>query len=430
MPKKITLAGKAMLFALFLLSLSISADAQKTVTGKVINPKDKQAIPNATVAVKGTNSGTQTNADGAFKITVPADNSILVITAIGFERIEVSTTGKTDVAAELIETSKSLNEIVVTGYTSQRKKDIIGAVSVVNVKEMQTTPASNLAVQLQGRAAGVTISASGEPGAGAVVRIRGFSSAGNNNPLYVIDGVQTDDPSKLNPNDVESLQILKDASSASIYGARASNGVIIVTTKQGKAGKPSLSYDGYVGQSIVTDKMKPDMLNTTEYMQYLQKTTASSYTHPVFGKNGAFAIPDFYITSPGFKGGVSASDPKANPALYNIGAGNLYQISKTSPGTLWFDELTRPALLTSHQISASGGTDKATYAAGINYFNQQGTFIQTHFNRYSARVNTSFKPVSFLKIGENLQVSYEDRLGGSNRGEGDAWASAYSIWLR
>ncbi|MEP6725624.1 MAG: carboxypeptidase-like regulatory domain-containing protein, partial [Bacteroidota bacterium] len=118
MPKKITLAGKAMLFALFLLSLSISADAQKTVTGKVINPKDKQAIPNATVAVKGTNSGTQTNADGAFKITVPADNSILVITAIGFERIEVSTAGKTDVAAELIETSKSLNEIVVTGYTS------------------------------------------------------------------------------------------------------------------------------------------------------------------------------------------------------------------------------------------------------------------------------------------------------------------------
>ncbi|HTE11721.1 MAG TPA: TonB-dependent receptor [Chitinophagaceae bacterium] len=426
MPKKITLAVKALLF-LFLLSLSYLARAQKPVSGKIINSKDKLPVQGATILVKGTNSGTSTDVDGVFKLTVPNDNSILVVTAIGFERMEISTSGKTTIFPELNPSSGALNEIVVTGYTSQRKKDIIGAVSVVNVKDMQTTPASNLAVQLQGRAAGVTISSSGEPGAGAVVRIRGFASAGNNSPLYVIDGVQTTDPSKLNPNDVESIQVLKDATSASIYGTRASNGVIIVTTKQGKAGKPSLTYDGYAGQSIVTDKMKPDMLNTTEYMQYLQKTTVSTYIHPVFGKNGSFAIPDFYITSPGFKGGVSASDPKANPALYNIGAGNLYQISKTSPGTLWFDELTRPALLTSHQISASGGTDKATYAAGINYFNQQGTFIQTRFNRYSARVNTSFKPASFLKIGENLQVSYEDRLGGANRGEGDAWASAFRM---
>lgn len=427
MLNKISVAGRAGLCGLFLLFLQLTVNAQKPVTGKIFNNKDKQPIPGATVVVKGTNTGTQTDADGAFKITVPNDNSVLVVTAIGYERMEIATAGKTSVTAEINATSAALNEIVVTGYTSQRKKDIIGAVSVVSGKDLQATPASNLAVQLQGRAAGVTISSSGEPGAGAVVRIRGFASAGNNNPLYVIDGVQTDDPSKLNPNDVESLQVLKDASSASIYGARASNGVVIVTTKQGKAGRSSLTYDGYVGKSVITDKMKPAMLNTTEYMQYLSKTNAASYKHPVFGQNGSFAIPDFYITSPGFKGGVSASDPKANPDLYNIGAGNLYQISKTSQGTNWFDEISRPALLTSQQFTASGGTDKATYSAGFNYFNQQGTFIKTKFKRYSARVNTAFKPTSYLRLGENLQVSYEDRLGGSNRGEGDAWASAFRM---
>ncbi len=427
MLNKISLAGKAGLCGLFLLFLHLTTIAQKPVTGKILNNKDKQPVQGATVVVKGTNSGTQTDAEGAFKITVPNDNSVLVVTAIGYERMEIETAGKTSITAEVNATTASLNEIVVTGYTSQRKKDLIGAVSVVNAKDLQATPASNLAVQLQGRAAGVTISSSGEPGAGAVVRIRGFASAGNNDPLYIIDGVPTDDPSKLNPNDVESLQVLKDASSASIYGARASNGVVIVTTKQGKAGRSSLSYDSYVGKSVVTQKMIPDMLNTTQYLEYLQKTTPSTYVHPVFGQNGAFKIPDFYITSPGFKGGVSASDPRANPDLYNIGAGNLYQISKTSPGTLWFDELTRPALLTNHQITASGGTEKALYSAGMNYFNQQGTFIETKFKRYVARVNTSFRPVDFLRIGENLQVSYEDRLGGTNRGEGDAWASGYRM---
>jgi TonB-linked SusC/RagA family outer membrane protein len=323
--------------------------------------------------------------------------------------------------------TSTLNEVVVTGYSTQRKKDIIGAVSVVSAKDLQRTPASNLAVQLQGRAAGVTISAAGEPGAGAVVRIRGFASAGNNDPLYIVDGVPTTDPSKFNPNDIESLQVLKDASAASIYGARASNGVIIITTKQGKSGRISVSYDSYVGNSIVTDKMMPDMLNTTQYMDYLQKTTPSTYTHPVFGKNGSFSIPDYYITSPGFKGGVSASDPRANPALYNIGAGSLYQISKTSMGTNWFDELTRTAPFMNHQISANGGTDKSLYSLGLNYFDQKGTFVNTYFKRYTVRANTSFKPVSFLRIGENLQISYEDRLGGNNRGEGDAWASAFRM---
>lgn len=417
--------AKALCFIMLLL-VSSSIFAQKQVTGKITDANNQPVI-GATVIVKGSNMATQTNNDGSFSISVPNDNAVLVVSSIGFDTQEISVAGQSNLTIGMRAATSSLNEVVVTGYTTQRKKDIIGAVSVVNTKDLQSTPAANLAVQLQGRAPGVTVSSAGEPGAGAVVRIRGFASAGNNDPLYVIDGVPTTDPSKLNPNDIESLQVLKDASSASIYGARASNGVVIITTKQGKAGRTSVSYDGYVGTSIVTDKMMPDMLNTTQYMDYLQRTTASTYKHPVFGQNGSFAIPDFYITSPAFKGGVSASDPKANPDLYNIGAGSLYQISKTSLGTNWFEELTRPAPFTNHQLTASGGTDKSLFSLGLNYFDQKGTFVNTYFKRYTVRANTSFKPVNFLRIGENLQFSYEDRLGGANRGEGDAWASAFRM---
>ena len=421
--------NKRMLIPLtFFLFLSFTVFGQKTITGKVFDAEGKP-VAGATVSIKGTNIATYTAADGSYTIHLRADKSMLLVTTVGYEAMELDVSSINDngsMNATMKKATSDLNEVVVTGYTTQRKKDIIGAVSVVNVRDMQTTPSSNLAVQLQGRAAGVTISSSGEPGAGAVVRIRGFASGGNNDPLYIIDGVPVTDPSLLNPNDIESLQVLKDATSASIYGARASNGVVIVTTKQGKAGRSSLSYDTYVGTQIITDRMMPDMLNTAQYIDYLQRTTASGYTHPVFGANGSFKIPDFYITSTGFKGGVSASDARANPALYSLGS-NFYQISKTSTGTNWFDELTRPAVFTNHQLTATGGTDKAVYSLGLNYFDQPGTFVNTYFNRYSLRANTSFKPVSFLRIGENMQISYEQRLGNSNRGEGDAWASAYRM---
>lgn len=410
---------------LFMLS-SLSTFAQRIITGNVTG-QNNQPASGATVTVTGTNVGTQTDANGNFSITVPQGKTSLTISYVGFEIQEVTLTAQSSVNVALKAANSSLSEVVVTGYTSQRKKDIIGSVSVVNTEDLKNTPAANLAVQLQGRAPGVTVSSAGEPGAGAVVRIRGFASAGNNDPLYVIDGVPTTDPSKINPNDIESLQVLKDASAASIYGARASNGVVIITTKQGKAGRTSVSYDSYVGTQVVTEGMMPEMLNTTQYLDYLQRTTTSTYTHPVFGKNGSFAIPDFYITSPSFKGGVAANDPRANAALYNVGAGNLYQISRTSQGTNWFQELTRPALFTNQQITASGGTDKALFSLGLNYFDQKGTFVETNYKRYSVRANTSFKPVSFLRFGENLQVSFEDRLGGANRGEGDAWASAFRM---
>src|SRR5262245_19787483 len=275
-----------------------AASAQKQVSGVIKSATGP--VAGATVAVKDASVATQTAADGSFSITVPAGKSVLVISYVGLETREVNIANQTSVDVTLGAVVSTLNEVVVTGYSAQRKKDIIGAVSVVDVKQLQMTPSQNIASQLQGRAAGVVVSSAGEPGVAAVVRIRGFNSANNNDPLYIVDGVPTTDPSKFNPNDIESMQVLKDASSASIYGSRASNGVIIITTKQGRAGRMTVTYDGYYGSQTITESMMPDVLNTAEYMQYLTASTfpgaagppvQPAYKHPVFGSTGSMTIP-------------------------------------------------------------------------------------------------------------------------------------------
>lgn len=395
--------------------------AENTIRGKVTD-SNKQPLFGATVSVKGTNLATQTDAQGAFSITVPEGKNILVISFVGHELQEITIGTQATVDVVLKESKTNLNEVVVTGYSTQRRKDIIGAVAVVDVADLKSTPAANIGAQLQGRATGVTVSGTGAPGSPAVVRIRGFQSGGNNNPLYVIDGVPTEDPSILNPQDVESMQILKDGTSSAIYGTRAANGVVIVTTKQGRAGRAQVSYETFIGSQSVTKSMRPEMLDNQEYIEYLNRSGAGS--HPVFGAPGSFSVPDYIIVSSAFKGGVAANDPRANPNLYSLNP--LYQILKTSPqGTNWFDEMLQTALIQSHQISANGGTDKATYSLGMNYFDQEGTIKLTEFKRYLLRINTTFKPTSWLRIGENAQLSYQRRVGGEQRGEGGAWSWAY-----
>ncbi|MDE3250698.1 MAG: TonB-dependent receptor plug domain-containing protein, partial [Bacteroidota bacterium] len=233
------------LCALFLFFVSFTLNAQTVISGSVTSSKDNAPVPSATVTVKGTKLGTQTNADGTFKITLPADKNVLVISAIGYDPQEVSTSGKTAVSVVLAARLRSLDEIVVTGYTSQKKKDITGAVAVVNTNDLKQVPVGTGEEALQGRASGVTIISSGQPGAASDIRIRGITGFGNNNPLVIVDGVQGN-LHDINVNDIESLQVLKDAS-ASIYGVRGSTGVILITTKRGKAGKAKVTYDAYYG---------------------------------------------------------------------------------------------------------------------------------------------------------------------------------------
>src|SRR5580693_9032614 len=230
----------------FLLLLSFGLFAQQTITGKVIGSADKQPVPFATVQVKGERGATQTAADGTFSIRIAKSSGVLVISAVGFEALQVPINGNAALGILTINASTStLNDIVVTGYTAQRKKDITGAVAVVNVNDMKGVPGTSTEALLQGQSAGVTVINSGSPGGGSQILVRGVTSIGNVSPLVIVDGVQSN-MHDLNVNDIESVQILKDAGAVAIYGIQGSNGVVIVTTKRGK-GKASINYDMFVG---------------------------------------------------------------------------------------------------------------------------------------------------------------------------------------
>lgn len=401
------------------------------VSGTVTN-EEGEPIVNATVIVKGTTQGALTDADGRFELSTPDGATTLVFSSLGYESQEVEIAGRTVINVTMIATDSYLDEVVVTGYTSERQGDIVGSVEVVNTEDLLAAPAANVAGQLQGRAAGVVVSSDARPGAGAKVRIRGFTSFGSSDPLYIIDGVPTKDASALNPNDIESVQVLKDATAASIYGARAAQGVIVITTKAGTAGSIKLSYDGYYGVQSVPQRSIPEVLNTAEYVEYLQKNNGAGFIHPVFGDVGDPTIPDRIVVSPSFKGGVSASDPRAADNLYDISDyGAAYQIMELSDGTDWFEAALRPAVIQNHQVTATGGTNRGTYVFSMNYFGQEGLYEYTDYNRYTARMNTSFSPSKWLRVGENFQFSYAkgegSSGGGGTLGEQSPFAWAYRM---
>lgn len=407
------------------------------MTGQVTDASNT-GVPGVTVLVKGTQSGTNTDGSGNYSVNVPASGNTLVFSFVGFKSQEVSIGNQSVINVSLAEDVSALEEVVVTGYTSEKKKDIIGSVSVVDTKSTLQQPSSNLGNMLQGRASGVTVSGTGAPGAAAKVRIRGFTSFGNNDPLYVIDGVPTDNANALNPQDVASIQVLKDPVSASIYGSRAANGVIVVTTKQGGA-KTEISYDGYYGVQTIPNRAYPSMMNTQQYYEYLQKAASGAgipFKSNVF-QNG---IPKYLVTNSNF---VANPGDATNPDLkkYNYDPysyDNTYQIAETSAGTDWFREITRPAPVQSHQLTATGGGDKGTYALGVNYFGSEGVFKETGFNRVTVRANTRFKPKKWLTLGENVQLAFSRSYGSSGNpfdlgggldfsGESSPWYNAYRV---
>lgn len=404
---------------------SSSVYAQRQITGTVTDAQNGEPLIGASVLVQGTNTGTVTDFNGEFSI-MAADGDVFVVSYTGYDPQEVTVEPGMNTMNIELTAGIVIDEVVVTGYSSERKADIVGSVTVVDTEDALTTPSANLAQQLQGRAAGVTVSGDGAPGEGAKVRIRGFTSFGSSNPLYVIDGVPTKNPGTINPNDIESIQVLKDATAASIYGARAAQGVIIITTKGGQAGKVEISYDGYYGITRVPERSYLDVINTEQYLDYLQRSQSPDFIHPVFGQLSNATIPDRIVTSPNFKGGVPANDPRADPSLYDISDfGSAYQIMETSPGTNWFDEMLQNGPIQNHQLNVSGGSETATYAASFNYFDQQGAFINTDYRRFSVRLNSTFNPTEWLSIGENVQVLNERNRGNRGRGEGGPWGWAY-----
>jgi TonB-dependent starch-binding outer membrane protein SusC len=381
------------------------------ITGKVSGPDG--GIPGANVVLKGTTTGTSTDADGNFSISAKP-NSVLVVSAIGFGAREVNVGNQSQLSVTLAEDVNSLSEVVVTGYSSQSKRDITGAVATVNTKELLSIPATDVAQQLQGRVAGVTVTNDATPGGSATVRIRGFGTIGNNDPLYIIDGVPTQNLGTINQNDIETIQVLKDASASSIYGSRAANGVVIITTKKGKAGVSQITFNAYYGSQQWA--RKGEVLNAEELGRYLYLADVNAGKTPShgqysYGTDGKVTIPAYVFPSKGAEG-----TPGVDPKLYSLTPDNIYPITK-SANTNWFDEVTQTAPIMNYQLGATGGSETGRYALSVGYFSQDGTVRNIGYDRYTMRANTEFNVKKRIRVGENLTVAYSSRKGGFNNSE-------------
>jgi TonB-linked SusC/RagA family outer membrane protein len=386
----------------------------QTVTGTVTD-NTNQPLPGVTIRLKGSNLATVTDISGRYSITLPDASGTLTYSFLGFVTQEAAVNNRSVINVKLAEESKSLNEVVVVGYGTQKKKDLTGSVSVVNVADLNKTPTASVNNQLQGQASGVSVIGNGQPGAEPQVHIRGFNSFDNNTPLYVIDGVPTQDVSTLNPNDVENMQVLKDAGAASIYGSRASNGVIIISTKKG-SGKVKIQYDAYYGTQVpkggnVWHTLNPQEMANLKHLTN-QNSGASDFPDQQYGDGPTYVLPDYIAPA-----GAHEGDPSVNPALYNLNPfytnpddyNAFYRITKANKtGTDWFHEIFKAAPITSHNVSLSGGNDQGNYLFSLNYYNQQGTLIDTYEKRYTIRSNSNYNVTKHFRVGENMAYSVVD----------------------
>ena len=396
-----------------------------SVSGVVTSFDDGSPIPGVNILVKGSTTGTVTDINGSYRLTVD-ENATLVFSSIGFTTEEVAVNGRSVIDVSMVADIQSLTEVVVTGYSTQERRNITGAVSTVSAEDITAIPAGNAEQQLQGRVAGVTVITSGAPGSGSLVRVRGFGSFTSNAPLYIVDGVPIGDISFINSNDIESTTVLKDAGAASIYGSRASAGVVIITTKRGKSGEMKITYDGSYGTQVPDKGF--DMLNPQETADAtwialknsgLVNEDTGNPEHIQFG-NGPQPVLPYYILPAG------AAQGDVNISLYNPDPNNYYGIYRANhAGTDWYDEVTDPAPIQNHTLGVSGGSENSSYYVGLGYYDQQGVIKNTYLRRYTLRANTQFTVKDKIRIGENFQVSYRENPGFNNLNEGNAISHAY-----
>jgi TonB-linked SusC/RagA family outer membrane protein len=358
---------KLLIFCFSSLLFSICIQAQDTAVNGIINDEHGMPIPGATILLKGTSKATSSDFDGKFKIEAPS-NGVLKISFIGYRTIEEPLNGRQNIAIQLHSESQTLNEVVVVGYGIQKKSVVTGAISSIKGEQLAHLSVATTSQALQGQTAGVSVLAqSGAPGAGAKIRIRGAGSNGNSDPIYVIDGMRTSNIDFLDPNDIEKMEILKDAASAAIYGADGGNGVVMITTKKGKSGTMNVSYSTQYGfQSLRT---KLEMMNADQYVQWIDETKP-----------------------PGNKPNVADW--------------------KGKEGTNWIDETAENAApIAHHTLQVSGGNETSTFLLSGNFFTQDGLFggDKTNFNRTTMRLNSNHKVSKYFEVGENLSYSINKR---------------------
>ena len=370
---------------LFMASTIIYAQTIEA-TGTVVDPTG-EAIIGATILEKGTSNGTITDLDGNFTISVQ-QGATLVVSYIGYNSQELPASQGMNIT--LKEDMLNLQEVVVTGYTTQRKADLTGAVSVVSVDELQKQNENNPIKALQGRVPGMNISADGTPSGAATVRIRGIGTLNNNDPLYIVDGVPTKSGMhELNGNDIESIQGLKDAASASIYGSRAANGVIIITTKKGKEGKVKIDFDASVAASFYANKLK--VLNAEQWGQSFWQANVNDGLDPNNNNLG-------YHFDWGY-------DTQGNPQLYNVTMRKYLDDGNTIPAadTDWVKETTRTGIIHNYNVSVSNGGEKGSSYMSLGYYKNLGIIKNSDFERLSARINSDYKLINnALTVGEHF----------------------------
>lgn len=361
-----------------------------SVKGNVISKTDGEPVIGASVIETGTTNGVITDFNGDFTLSVTA-NSTLTISYIGYKNVVVKP--KSPLKIEMEEDSKLIDEVVVTGYSTQRKADLTGAIVVVSVDDMKKQAENNPMKALQGKVAGMMITNDGNPAGKGDVRIRGIGTLNNNDPLYIIDGVPTKSGMhELNSSDIESIQVLKDASSASIYGSRAANGVIIITTKQGKEGKIQINLNAGITTSWYASKI--DMLDTEGYGQALWQASVNSGKDPNNNNVG-------YTFDWGY-------DAEGKAQLHKTVLPEYIDAARTmkSSDTDWFDAVTRAGVMQNYDLSVSNGTDKGRYFFSVGYLKNEGLIKNSEFDRLSARINTDFKLWGgIITIGENFTIN-------------------------
>jgi len=354
----------SVLAAFCLLTINVALAQNITVKGKVIDGGDKTPLPGVTILIKGTQNGTQTDVNGNYSISAPA-NATLVFNFVGYTVFEQAVNNQTNINVSLASSTQQLEQVVVVGYGTQRKIDVTGSVGTVKGEDISKQASVNPVSALQGKVAGVSITNNGSPGSSPQITIRGTSTIyGKTGPLYVVDGVWYDDINFLNPADIANISILKDASSQSIYGIRAANGVVLVTTVKGKKGTPVINYNGSVGVQKVTNQV--EMANASEY---------------------ATAVNEAY----------SLQTPPAAALFANTNLGE---------GTNWYDQVLRTAMVNNHQLSISGGTEKSTYNFSLGYLDQDGIVKNNNYKRYTVRLANDFQIFEPLKIGYNVSGTY------------------------
>lgn len=389
------------LFQWTTISLCSSADftIQNTVVNGYVSEKETgEALVGVTVIVKGTSIGTVTDVSGKYSIEVNSEDKILVFTFIGKKTIEIPINGLNTINVIMEDDATVLDEVIIqAGYMTQRKADLTGSVAIASASDLAQNPSTNALKSLQGKLPGVFITTDGSPGSSVNVQVRGLTSLNaQTGPLIVLDGLAGDyNLRDINPSNIESIQVLKDASSASIYGSRAAAGVIIIETKKGKAGETKISYDGRLQLSMWSNK--PDLLNTDEYGRALWQAWANDGKLDQIEKSIRYYNYDW------------GYDVNGYPILNSLKPVEWLNNAQTMrpADTNWIDEISRTGVAHNHQISVSSGNDKSRTFFNLGYEDTEGTQIETFWKKYSARINSEFNLMNNrLKIGENFEMNY------------------------